>query len=214
MRRRGFTLIELLVVIAIIAILAAILFPVFARAREKARSSACLSNLKQFATAWMMYAQDYDDVLGGAYHRIPGTSTPWYNVLAPYVKNDQLRVCPSEPTVTSGYGVNWRGVGYYIGGGPYYSPPRTGYTYDGLPLAKIVSPSELVLMGDAYAVAAGAGAPAFTNALSLNYLYVEAFTRTDICGRHNQGNNLNFCDGHAKYMAGDSPTKCKWAYNQ
>lgn len=61
--RRGFTLIELLVVIAIIAILAAILFPVFAQAREKARQSACLSNMKQVSTALMMYAQDYDEAL-------------------------------------------------------------------------------------------------------------------------------------------------------
>src|ERR687884_230020 len=62
MRKRGFTLIELLVVIAIIAILAAILFPVFAQARDKARSASCLSNLKQMGTAWMMYTQDYDEM--------------------------------------------------------------------------------------------------------------------------------------------------------
>ena len=66
-RRRGFTLIELLVVIAIIAILAAILFPVFARAREKARQTSCLSNVKQTALAMMMYAQDYDEVYPIAY---------------------------------------------------------------------------------------------------------------------------------------------------
>ena len=63
MLRSGFTLIELLVVIAIIAILAAILFPVFAQARDKARSAACLSNMKQIATATMMYQQDYDEIL-------------------------------------------------------------------------------------------------------------------------------------------------------
>ncbi|NLO04745.1 MAG: prepilin-type N-terminal cleavage/methylation domain-containing protein, partial [candidate division WS1 bacterium] len=70
MRRKGFTLIELLVVIAIIAILAAILFPVFARAREKARQTSCLSNLKQISLAVIMYTQDYDD-------RMPGRACAW-----------------------------------------------------------------------------------------------------------------------------------------
>ena len=72
--RRGFTLIELLVVIAIIAILAAILFPVFAQAREKARSASCLSNLKQMGLAWMMYAQDYDEKFPFA---DPGDGANW-----------------------------------------------------------------------------------------------------------------------------------------
>ena len=92
--KKGFTLIELLVVIAIIAILAAILFPVFARAREQARRSACLSNLKQLALAAMMYGQDYDELLPLA--ATQGNSMP--NVvrgLEPYVKNRQIFYCPS-----------------------------------------------------------------------------------------------------------------------
>ena len=76
-KRRGFTLIELLVVIAIIAILAAILFPVFAQAREKARAATCVSNLKQIGNAMMMYVQDYDE-------RLPGAASPGSNDWTPY----------------------------------------------------------------------------------------------------------------------------------
>jgi prepilin-type N-terminal cleavage/methylation domain-containing protein/prepilin-type processing-associated H-X9-DG protein len=87
-RRKGFTLIELLVVIAVISILAAILFPVFAQAREKARSITCASNMKQLATAWLMYAQDYDDTFPLAqFPRRPGPGTVyWMEVIDPYVK--------------------------------------------------------------------------------------------------------------------------------
>lgn len=97
MKTRGFTLIELLVVIAIIAILAAILFPVFARAREKARQTSCLSNLKQIGLALQMYAQDYDMLLPLA-NEYPGTDGPpgLYDVIEPYVKNEQIFRCPSD----------------------------------------------------------------------------------------------------------------------
>jgi prepilin-type N-terminal cleavage/methylation domain-containing protein/prepilin-type processing-associated H-X9-DG protein len=114
-RRHGFTLIELLVVIAIIAILAAILFPVFARAREKARQTTCLSNLKQIALASQMYSQDYDgnfpsSLIGGA---VPGSydqaninimvaGERYYGgyptLLNPYIKNTQVFWCPSDNT--------------------------------------------------------------------------------------------------------------------
>src|SRR5437773_8936270 len=95
----AFTLIELLVVIAIIAILAAILFPVFAQARAKARQAACLSNEKQIGTAIMMYAQDYDERLPACHSyglswtaSVPG---PYIQQLAaPYVKNEQIWYCP------------------------------------------------------------------------------------------------------------------------
>ena len=112
--RRGFTLIELLVVIAIIAILAAILMPVFARARDKARQASCTSNMKQIGLAWMMYIQDYDE-------RTPMIKAPltppgrtnnrgscnsdgvtevwggWMDVIQPYIKNYQVLICPSRP---------------------------------------------------------------------------------------------------------------------
>jgi prepilin-type N-terminal cleavage/methylation domain-containing protein/prepilin-type processing-associated H-X9-DG protein len=101
-KRGGFTLIELLVVIAIIAILAAILFPVFAQAREKARSSMCLSNQRQVSTAMQMYVQDYDeryptwldDVPKDADH--PNGKNTWVENLQPYSKNKKVWVCPSD----------------------------------------------------------------------------------------------------------------------
>jgi len=100
-RSTGFTLIELLVVIAIIAILAAILFPVFAQAREKARAASCLSNTKQLGLAMRMYAQDYDEINVGSYS-YPNTwgSCPmfmWMDLLQPYIKNTQIVTCPSAP---------------------------------------------------------------------------------------------------------------------
>lgn len=109
--RRGFTLIELLVVIAIIAILAAILFPVFARARENARRASCQSNLKQVGLGLMQYTQDYDERLprsrtdnialpagpGGTPAANPAaTNVPWHFIIQPYVKSFQLFKCPSN----------------------------------------------------------------------------------------------------------------------
>jgi prepilin-type N-terminal cleavage/methylation domain-containing protein/prepilin-type processing-associated H-X9-DG protein len=102
--RRGFTLIELLVVIAIIAILAAILFPVFAQARERARGISCVSNMKQMGTAMMMYVQDYDETFPIPHLRVATingggqTAMPIDSQLDPYVKNDQIWHCPSDAT--------------------------------------------------------------------------------------------------------------------
>jgi prepilin-type N-terminal cleavage/methylation domain-containing protein/prepilin-type processing-associated H-X9-DG protein len=123
---QGFTLIELLVVIAIIAILAAILFPVFAQAREKARSASCQSNLKQIGLAAMMYSQDYDEVHlpmwtqggpGYAGNNV-GFRIWWMGLIQPYTKNIQLLECPSNP-------VAWRGLATWNGSGQgIYAPCR------------------------------------------------------------------------------------------
>jgi prepilin-type N-terminal cleavage/methylation domain-containing protein/prepilin-type processing-associated H-X9-DG protein len=99
MVNRGFTLIELLVVIAIIAILAAILFPVFARARENARRASCQSNLKQIGLGLLQYVQDYDEVMPVVNTYTGGMDTvaqpPWNTVVQPYLKSTQIFVCPS-----------------------------------------------------------------------------------------------------------------------
>jgi prepilin-type N-terminal cleavage/methylation domain-containing protein/prepilin-type processing-associated H-X9-DG protein len=118
-RKSAFTLIELLVVIAIIAILAAILFPVFAQAREKARSTACLSNVKQLTLGWVMYAQDYDEQFpqwdwGKSYSGGSGVGVEknnatslWLNAIYPYVKNAQVYKCPSDARPKSQLTDSW-----------------------------------------------------------------------------------------------------------
>ncbi len=104
-KRHAFTLIELLVVIAIIAILAAILFPVFAQAREKARQTSCLSNLNQIGKALTMYQSDYDSMYPPSQLPPSGPGiVSWPTMIQPYIKNDQVFVCPS--TTNSTFGVD------------------------------------------------------------------------------------------------------------
>ncbi|MBU0609332.1 MAG: prepilin-type N-terminal cleavage/methylation domain-containing protein [Armatimonadetes bacterium] len=213
MSRRGFTLIELLVVIAIIAILAAILFPVFAKAREKARQSSCLSNCKQWGLAVMQYAQDYDERLGGAYNYWGPLGNQSFAVyLQPYCKNTQMQKCPSANDIALGYGYNWRGVGYVVGGGGNYSPPRTGPMYEGLALAQINRPAELVVLGDCYDLRTTSTPPASTN-MYQGYIYYEIADTPDICGRHNGGNNFTYADGHAKWQSASTARQMVWYYN-
>ncbi len=98
-KKVGFTLIELLVVIAIIAILAAILFPVFAQAREKARQASCMSNLKQLGLAELQYVQDFDEQFSGSYINSPQGRVYYPELIYPYTKNTQIYFCPdSSPT--------------------------------------------------------------------------------------------------------------------
>src|ERR1700737_2441877 len=121
MRKNAFTLIELLVVIAIIAILAAILFPVFAQAREKSRQAVCLSNTKQMGLAVSMYSQDYDERLPMGGNAAPGKPNRWYDWIAAYQKSRGVNICPSAPGQkpqdygVGGYGcdINLMGWGAY-----------------------------------------------------------------------------------------------------
>jgi len=217
MGRRGFTLIELLVVIAIIAILAAILFPVFARAREKARQSSCLSNEKQIAIAILMYAQDYDEMLP-KYRQdsaSPGCQYLWAMVIQPYVKNTQLGVCPSAPAGALGYGCNLS----------HTMPCRSGA---GFPLAKVPRPAQAALVADA-AATGNCNTPR-TGVESDGFAVIYC----PICGpgcqyfsvgsaiskRHNEGANGAFADGHAKWFrqsvwtnAAATPAEDLWGHH-
>jgi prepilin-type N-terminal cleavage/methylation domain-containing protein/prepilin-type processing-associated H-X9-DG protein len=164
MQRRGFTLIELLVVIAIIAILAAILFPVFAQAREKARQVACLSNMKQITHAALMYAQDYDgcqvpmqldsdaNPKGSPFER----QYNWVVLLMPYVKNRDVFSCPSNPgTVEQARPRDPNGQPYQIGtsygiNAHYGAFIAYGFRYD-VRDAEIAKPAQFGIFADGYA---------------------------------------------------------------
>jgi prepilin-type N-terminal cleavage/methylation domain-containing protein/prepilin-type processing-associated H-X9-DG protein len=182
-RTLGFTLIELLVVIAIIAILAAILFPVFAQAREKARGISCVSNVKQITTATLMYAQDYDETLIGSIIGMDRKA-----LLYPYIKQgtsnadrSQIDVwrCPSNPTPTlsASYGFN---------------------TYcNSQPLALIATPTETVLFSDS-------GLNDRLQPVTATHLWAPSRLATATNGesrpvpRHNDFVTVGWVDGHVK----------------
>jgi len=183
MRRSGFTLIELLVVIAIIAILAAILFPVFARAREKARQTSCLSNIKQLGMGMYMYTSDYDERTPIGYSGLGWWTGTWKERVYPYVKNYQLYDCPSRragipPALYGCYGIN-----AYI-----------GENVASVSLAQVNMPAETFAIGenddgdwvieprDGYGPPAPWPQPGWVK------------------DQHNGGTNFAFLDGHGKWL--------------
>ncbi len=208
MSRRAFTLIELLVVIAIIAILAAILFPVFARARETARQTSCLSNTKQIGLAIEMYKQDYDGFYPFSTSQAPwGT---WYSYfLAPYIKNEQMIRCPSNPTWPTGYAYNIE-FGYFPG--RQISPPRTGAIYDGFPEARVKQPAERIIVCDGtlgYWWMRNVLGYSDSQAIGLCWRFFPQTTEASMhsmyfhedSGLHNGGINCTYADGHAKWLS-------------
>ncbi len=213
--RRGFTLIELLVVIALVAILAAILFPVFAKAREKARQSSCLSNVKQIAQALVMYTGDYE-----AYPMMSSVSTAyprtrWPDLVYPYIKNQQLFLCPSVPAHLIGkafahdQNVRYGGYGYnyqYLGNSRF---PWTAAD------AMIQAPSATIALADTQGVFNGGDGqytldPPLTSARGSGKpsgYYGDGAEcggphgcRSVPAERHHEQVDVAFADGHAKAM--------------
>ena len=217
-KRHGFTLIELLVVIAIIAILAAILFPVFARARENARRTSCLSNLKQMGLAMMQYTQDYDETYPYAWANL-GTTPPggpwnlgtnvwaWQQILHPYHKSLQVFTCPSGVGATS----LRPSRGHYGANNNLVVLP--GSAAVSLASVQAVASTYAFMDGGNYTLAVGY---ARTTATANNGGYIPGIGKLgstcapgatgadyeDDCktGRHFDGVNVAFADGHAKWL--------------
>lgn len=206
--RKGFTLIELLVVIAIIAILAAILMPVFAQAREKARMTSCLNNLKQIGTAMLQYVQDYDEQLPTVWRDDPVIgSMDTYISMQPYVKNVQVFHCPNRSDTgcgglgnnqsfnpgarCMGYGYNW-GPLIYSGGGLLQAETTTRpRTSRGKSLAQIVAPAQTMAFADSW--------DTHRYTMGIDWILDRNRAAASSNNLRHQGRMIvNYLDGHAK----------------
>jgi len=212
--RRGFTLIELLVVIAIIAILAAILFPVFAQAREKARGTACLSNMKQLGTSFQMYAQDYDENFPGIrfgdnlgeswpWKVYPG-SVDWTGVFTqgvqPYIKNKQILQCPSATENNRWSGTN--GLSYCYN--EYLYNYNQGYTKISAVSGVSVGAANVSIISECYTSGIyndweGEG-PTLPNSTIVDGLNRIRYHQYSPWKSNHEGTNLTYVDGHSKYI--------------
>ena len=214
--RRGFTLIELLVVIAIIAILAAILFPVFTRAREKARQSSCSSNVRQLGVACFMYAQDYDELLPCDYYACNSSTTHARLVgqILPYMKNQQILYCPSASKmgiadiVANAANVAAGNISYYY------------FSYDQFPsTVQPPAPHNSTFISNSFLATTAGLTPANTpRVLALNsdttyspseiWLWSDPYYGNSFPVKIHSGfygsNNIGYLDGHVKYNAGQN----------
>ena len=233
---RGFTLIELLVVIAIIAVLAAILFPVFARARENARRTSCQSNLKQIGLGLLQYTQDYDETLTLSFYGSSGDSNnaniyKWMDAIFPYVKSEQLFTCPSDSAVNRDYlyhrkipsgqtSINYGSYGLngaYGAGGDNQTPPRSSGLYL-VTLASVAVPATTVWVTDnnnAPSAANPGGSQGFfwSNA-NPNPTITATSPRQlqNIVERHLETTSVLYCDGHVKAQKLDALAKTTPVY--
>jgi prepilin-type N-terminal cleavage/methylation domain-containing protein/prepilin-type processing-associated H-X9-DG protein len=224
--KRGFTLIELLVVIAIIAILAAILFPVFARARENARRASCQSNLKQIGLGIIQYTQDYDERMpatwaGDSSGDSGATAWKWMDAITPYVKSEQIFDCPSRngnlvPRYHFRTGSDY---GSYVANLAYWGMPDTATApFSHFGGNRIVHVSEFQAAATTLMVTDGAGTVANPATPNHQIQWYDtgsnpSISSTDprqldaIIERHLQTTNVLFCDGHVKSVKLDALTK-------